>query len=196
MRARDAARLAFASAYEIWRESVMVSDPDKGLGLVLNTSQAAHDYFMRWFPFWGMERFISVGVDERFRVVSVQQKLGGARGVASLSFDEVFGRAKAAGAVRVIICHNHPGPAVEPSSSDSDTTERMRRHGESLGVRLWDHLIIHKSLRFSFRIKGSLGDREPASWCDMSEVERESLCWERRKWGWSRRLLGEWKLVW
>lgn len=174
----------------------MNANPNKGLGLALNNSQAAHEYFMRWFPYWGRERFIAVGVDDHFRVVSAQQTLGGFNGVHALSDDDVFGDAIAAGAKSIIICHNHPGPAVEPSENDSKTTERLRKLGERLGVRLWDHLIIHKGLLYSFRIDGSLGSADPVRPDKLPDGMRCALKWQRRKWRWQRQLLGEWKLVW
>ena len=169
-----------------------------GLGTVLSSSQAAHDYLMRWFPYWGVERMVTVGLDEGFGVVSVQCLKGGPMGVNMRDqvANHIFDNAREVGAARVIVCHNHPGRSVMPSIMDSETTDEIRRIGKALGITMWDHLILHEELRYSYRLDGGLGDDDPLGWNDASEVEREALCWKRRKWRWQRQLFGEWKLIW
>ncbi|MFP4491798.1 MAG: JAB domain-containing protein [Spirochaetaceae bacterium] len=41
-----------------------------------------------------------------------------------------------------LVAHNHPSGNIEPSAEDRETTERLRQAGETLGVRLLDHLIF------------------------------------------------------
>jgi len=41
-----------------------------------------------------------------------------------------------------LAAHNHPSGNVEPSAEDREITERLRKAGETLGVRLLDHLVF------------------------------------------------------
>jgi DNA repair protein RadC len=45
-------------------------------------------------------------------------------------------------AAAVIAAHNHPSGNVEPSPEDREITERLRQAGETLGVRLLDHIVF------------------------------------------------------
>ena len=55
---------------------------------------------------------------------------------------EVFQPALERGAVAVIIAHNHPSGATEPTNADIEVTNQLRAGGAILGIELLDHLII------------------------------------------------------
>jgi len=42
----------------------------------------------------------------------------------------------------IILVHSHPSGNVEPSPQDNNMTERIRKAGELLGIKLLDQLII------------------------------------------------------
>ena len=54
---------------------------------------------------------------------------------------EVFQPGVLAGAVAVIVLHNHPSGDPSPSSEDREITERLRKAGEILGIRLLDSVV-------------------------------------------------------
>lgn len=70
---------------------------------------------------------------------------------------EVFSPAVAHSAAGVIVVHNHPSGDCSPSPDDRDTTRRLCRAGELLGIPLLDHLIVSGAASFSFREHGLLG---------------------------------------
>ncbi|MDD5629420.1 MAG: DNA repair protein RadC [Elusimicrobia bacterium] len=70
---------------------------------------------------------------------------------------EVFSPAVANSAAGVIVVHNHPSGDCSPSPDDRDTTRRLCRAGEILGIPLLDHLIVAGSACYSFREHGLLG---------------------------------------
>jgi DNA repair protein RadC len=55
---------------------------------------------------------------------------------------EVFQAAVAAGAVAVIVAHNHPSGNPSASREDREVTERLVRAGELLGIRLLDSVVV------------------------------------------------------
>ena len=68
-----------------------------------------------------------------------------ARGIltgALLTPREVFKTAISANASCVILIHNHPSGDPGPSPDDEAITDRLRRAGEILGIKLRDHIII------------------------------------------------------
>jgi len=59
--------------------------------------------------------------------------------------DPVIDRASA-----VILAHNHPVGALNPSGQDIETTQRLRQAGEIMGITVLDHIIFNNTEYFSF----------------------------------------------
>lgn len=59
-------------------------------------------------------------------------------------------------ATQLIMVHNHPSGAVEPSPQDKVLTERIARAAALFDIRLLDHLIISREGDFSFLREGLL----------------------------------------
>lgn len=56
----------------------------------------------------------------------------------------------------VILCHNHPGGAVQPSQADVDTTLGLQDILTALGVTLLDHIIVAGGEAYSMVQHGEL----------------------------------------
>ncbi len=54
------------------------------------------------------------------------------------------------GATSIILGHNHPSGSLIPSESDKILTQKLKRAGASLDIKLLDHLIITEKEYFSF----------------------------------------------
>ena len=44
----------------------------------------------------------------------------------------------------VILAHNHPDGALNPSEQDVETTQRLRQAGEIMGITVLDHIIFNR----------------------------------------------------
>ncbi len=75
---------------------------------------------------------------------------------ASLSPRDVFINALKAGAVFVVLLHNHPSGDPTPSRSDVELTNKIRESGYMLDIVLKDHIIIGNQSYYSFNEKGLL----------------------------------------
>ncbi|WP_034061946.1 RadC family protein [Lacinutrix jangbogonensis] len=54
------------------------------------------------------------------------------------------------GAIGIILAHNHPSGTLKPSQADKDLTLKLKTAGQSLDIKVLDHLIITESAYFSF----------------------------------------------
>ena len=54
------------------------------------------------------------------------------------------------GATAIIIAHNHPSGDLKPSTSDIQLTQKIKKAGENMDIKLLDHLIISEKGYFSF----------------------------------------------
>lgn len=67
---------------------------------------------------------------------------------------EVFKEAIRHSASGVIFLHNHPSGDPSPSRTDVSLTERLKKAGDLLGIRVLDHIIIGRNRFFSFADEG------------------------------------------
>lgn len=89
------------------------------------------------------ERFACVFVDQaRKRLGSVKVFEGGSRTRTVLYPRVLFREALERDATGIILSHNHPGGTALPSPQDRELTRRIQEIGESLEVRVLDHLIV------------------------------------------------------
>jgi DNA repair protein RadC len=69
---------------------------------------------------------------------------------------EVFADALSDRASAIIVAHNHPSGAVEPSQSDIYITAQLKATGDIIGIELLDHIIFNRTGYFSFLEAGRL----------------------------------------
>lgn len=60
------------------------------------------------------------------------------------------------GATSIILTHNHPSGNLNPSSSDKQLTQKLKTAGESLDIKVLDHVIVTEKSYFSFADEGLL----------------------------------------
>ena len=54
------------------------------------------------------------------------------------------------GATGIILAHNHPSGTLKPSEADKRITQKLKSAGESLDIKVLDHLIVTEKAYFSF----------------------------------------------
>ncbi|MDR6301364.1 RadC family protein [Mesonia maritima] len=68
----------------------------------------------------------------------------------------VFKSALELGATAIILVHNHPSGTLKPSQADKQLTQKLIHGGESLDIKVLDHLIVTQKSYFSFADEGIL----------------------------------------
>jgi DNA repair protein RadC len=66
----------------------------------------------------------------------------------------VYKMALEMGATALILCHNHPSGTLVPSDADKQITKKVKTAGESLEIKVLDHLIVTERSYFSFADEG------------------------------------------
>jgi DNA repair protein RadC len=102
------------------------------------------------------EHFFVVLLDARLKVKLIDVVSVGTLNASLVHPREVFIRAIAAAACSILIAHNHPSGAREPSDADIKMTKRLREAGAIIGIDLVDHLILTTSGYYSFVENGVL----------------------------------------
>jgi len=138
-----AAALEFARR-RIRPEGVRISFPPDVLPVIQHYADRKQEYFICISLNGANEviasRVVSVGLVNRTQVHP----------------REVFADPITDRATAVIVAHNHPSGNLAPSDEDISVTRQLKSAGETLGIRLLDHIIFDRKGYYSFLEKEQL----------------------------------------
>jgi len=100
-------------------------------------------------------------LDARGAVLTVRRMSQGAVDHTLFDVRSVLGEALRVGARSLILAHNHPSGAADPSAEDVLVTRRMVEGGALLGVDVKDHLVVAHGRWTSLAERGELHRAAP-----------------------------------
>ena len=102
------------------------------------------------------EEFWVIYLDNSNNIINKNQLSKG--GITGTVVDTrlIFKRAMEIAAVGLILCHNHPSGNLKPSMPDKELTQKIKLAGQTLDIKVLDHLIITLNGYFSFTDEGLL----------------------------------------
>ena len=100
------------------------------------------------------EEFWVLFLNNSNKVISKSQLSKGGISGTVVDVRLVFKMALENGATGLILCHNHPSGTLMPSNADKQITKKLKLAGESLDVKVLDHLIITETKYYSFADEG------------------------------------------
>lgn len=125
-------------------------------GDALLSPQAVRDYLQLRLGDRAHEVFAVVFLDTQHRVIETVELFRGTLTQTAVYPREVVVEALRRNAAAVILCHNHPSGAAEPSRADECLTGALKAALELVDVRVLDHLIVTRREAMSFAEKGRL----------------------------------------
>lgn len=102
------------------------------------------------------EHFTLVCLDTRNRIQNIETISIGTLDSSLAHPREIFLPAIKTAASSVILVHNHPSGNPTPSKNDEKITNRLRKAGQILGIKIADHIIITETRFLSFVEQGLL----------------------------------------
>jgi DNA repair protein RadC len=100
------------------------------------------------------EHFWTVGLNTRNVVKYIDLTSLGTLNASLVHPREVFRLAIMKGIANIILGHNHPSGAIQPSDEDIKITRRLADAGRILGIEVLDHIIVANSHHLSFKAQG------------------------------------------
>lgn len=119
----------------------------------ITSPEVVADYLILHYSTRPAETFVVLFLDQRHRLISLEELFHGTIDSASIHPRELVRRCIELRAAAVILTHNHPSGVTEPSAADLRITERIKDALDLVDVRVLDHLIVGggKSLSFAER---------------------------------------------
>lgn len=100
------------------------------------------------------EEFWIIYLNNSNKIISKSQLSKGGITGTLVDIRLVFKTALEMGAVALILCHNHPSGALTPSEADKQITNKLKIAGDSLEIKVLDHVIITETSYYSFVDEG------------------------------------------
>jgi len=88
------------------------------------------------------EVFACIFLDNRNRLIAYEELFFGTIDGATIHPREIVKRALALNAAALIVAHNHPSGAAEPSPADTAITKRIKEAVSLVDIRLLDHIVV------------------------------------------------------
>ena len=111
-------------------------------GATMSSPQAVKDHLRLEIGVLEHELFCVLFLDAQHRIIALKQMFRGTVTQTSVYPREVVKEALSLNAAAVILAHNHPSGAVEPSRADEYLTQTLKTALQLVDVRVLDHLVV------------------------------------------------------
>jgi len=148
-----AKRAEVAAVLELARRSVASELSAKP---VFDTPGKVKDYLSLQLGGRPHEVFAVLFLDAQSRLIALEEMFRGTLTQTSVYPREVVKRSLDLHAAAVILAHNHPSGAAEPSRADEYLTQTLKSALALIDVRVLDHLVVGHGAVVSFAERGLL----------------------------------------
>ncbi len=133
------------SLIEELRQSTCFDSPD-----------SVRDYLKLLLGARPYEVFVCLYLDVRYRLICAKEMSRGTLSHTAVYPREIAKEALALNAAALIVAHNHPSGATEPSAADRQLTQQLHTALDLFDIKLLDHFIIAANSILSFSERGWL----------------------------------------
>lgn len=102
------------------------------------------------------EHFLCISLNGANEVITTRVVSVGLVNKTQVHPREVFADPITDRASAIIVAHNHPTGGLIPSKDDVAVTKQLKAAGETLGIKLLDHIIFNQKTYYSFLEHGEL----------------------------------------
>ena len=123
-------------------------------GTALSSPDQVRNYLRVWMGEYKNEVFGCLFLDNRHRVLRLEELFQGTIDGAAVYPRVVLQKALECNAAAVVIFHNHPSGVAEPSNADEAITKRLKEALALIDVRVLDHFVVTAGETVSFAERG------------------------------------------
>lgn len=144
------------SAEEVLQQAWRLLAARVRCGQEMSSPQVVKDYLRLKIGLLEHEMFALVLLDAQHRILGIRELFRGTVTQTSVYPREVVKEALAVNAAAVILAHNHPSGAPEPSRADELLTATLKSALALVDVRVLDHFVVTAAAVTSFAETGRL----------------------------------------
>lgn len=125
-------------------------------GVALSSPQTVRQYLQLSMASKSYESFAVLFLDVKNRLIAIEELFRGTLTHTSVYPREVVKAALAHNAASIIIAHNHPSGAPEPSAADHTLTQALKQALNLVDIRVLDHFVVAGRHIYSFAEHGEI----------------------------------------
>ncbi len=149
-------RVTLAAIRLVRAAALLMAQAEATQATVLSDGKKLTDYLAIAMAHEKREHFRVLFLDTRNRLIADEVLGRGSVNHVPVYPREVIKRGLELHATAMILVHNHPSGDPEPSEDDVAMTAELCRVGESMSIKIHDHLIVARGKVLSFRSEGLL----------------------------------------
>src|SRR5207249_7054509 len=131
-----------ASTEEVLQQARRVLSQRVRRGVTMSSPHAVKDYLRLQIGMLEHEVFTVIFLDAQHRLIALKEMFRGTVTQTSVYPREVVKEALGLNAAAIILAHNHPSGAAEPSRADEYLTQSLKSALSLVDVRVLDHLVV------------------------------------------------------
>ena len=143
-----------ACAEEVLRSARHVLSRRVRRGATMDSPKAVKDYLRVHLGALEHEVFMVIFLDHQHGLLALKEMFRGTLSQTSVYPREVVKEALALNAGAVVLAHNHPSGAPEPSRADEVLTQSLKTALALVDVRVLDHFVVGGADLVSFAERG------------------------------------------
>ena len=148
-----AARQKLATAWELMQRVIA---EELHTGPIFDSPTAVRNYLKLFYAGRDYESFVVLFLDNGYRLIVVEELFRGTLSQTSVYPREIVKQALKLNAAAVMLAHNHPSGAAEPSRADEYLTQTLKQALALVDVRVVDHMVVGGDQTTSFAERGML----------------------------------------
>ena len=121
---------------------------------VSNSNEVYKNVVKSWENINYEETAKALFLNRRNRVLGILHLSTGGRTSTIIDVGKLCQAGLLCNAESVILLHNHPSGEVDPSQTDINLTKNVKEGLKTIGIRLFDHLIVSEDTYYSFSDEG------------------------------------------
>lgn len=149
----EARALSIVAAAEIGRRRLGESVSDRK---PFSDSSIVYEYIQSRMQDKDYEQSWVLLLNNSMRLIRCVELSSGGLTETAVDVRQILKYALLAGATCFILIHNHPSGSARPSRTDEELTQRVKRGGEAVNIRMMDHVIVTDGDYYSFAENGKL----------------------------------------
>ena len=149
----EARALSIVAAAEIGRRRLDERVSDKQ---TFTSSKVIYDYMQSKIQDLDHEQSWALLLNNSMRLIRCVNLSRGGISETAVDARQIMKHALLAGATCFILIHNHPSGSVRPSNIDNELTQRVKRAGDTMNIRMVDHVILTDGDYYSYAENGKI----------------------------------------
>lgn len=124
----------------------------------IHDSKDVYEYCHSFLELESQEKFLCLFLNIHNQVLAQKVLFVGTVDQSIVHSRDIFREAMLHNATKIICVHNHPTGNSRPSVHDEATTQKIKKIGDYIGIKLVDHIIIGHGEYYSFLEHGRMGE--------------------------------------